>query len=131
MGWRIASVALGGSIGAIARYAIGQWAGGVDDGVLPWGTVLANMLGSLLLGLVFGLTERGAFSEGARLFLAVGLLGGFTTFSLFSYENLELLRSERFVALAVNALGQLVIGIGAASLGFLIARPVRREPINR
>ncbi|MEX2425171.1 MAG: fluoride efflux transporter CrcB [Thermomicrobiaceae bacterium] len=130
MGWQIASVGLGGAIGAVIRYALLQWLGGVDDGILPWGTVSANLLGSLLLGMVVGLFDRGALREPARLFLAVGLLGGFTTFSLFSYENLELLRDGRYLVLLVNAIGQTVLGLcGAAAGHFLIPR-LRHSRLN-
>lgn len=115
------SVAAGGAIGAVVRYVLLQWLGGVEDGVLPWGTIAANLAGSLFLGLVVGLTERGAFSEPVRLFLAVGMLGGFTTFSFYSYENLELLRDSRVIALMLNAGGQVVVGLLAAILGYLLA----------
>jgi fluoride exporter len=119
--WQVVSVALGGAIGSIARYLLLQWLGGVGDGVLPWGTLVANLVGSLMLGIVVGLFERGAFGEGVRLFLAVGLLGGLTTFSFFSYENLELLRDERYMALIVNAAGQVVIGVFAAAAGYKVS----------
>jgi fluoride exporter len=117
-------VGAGGAIGALGRYALLQWLGSVDDGSLPWGTLVANIAGSLLLGLVIGSFERGAFGTQARLFLAVGLFGSFTTFSFFSYENLELMRDARFVALAVNAGVQLVLGIAAAVIGFAISRRI-------
>jgi fluoride exporter len=121
---QILSVALGGALGAIGRYVLLQWLGGVEEGALPWGTFAANLMGSLLLGFIVGLTERGSFSETTRLFLAVGLLGGFTTFSFFSYENLELMRDDRFLALLINIAGQLVLGITAAVIGYLLSRRI-------
>jgi fluoride exporter len=127
----ILSVALGGALGAAGRYGILQLLGTVDDGGLPWGTFAANALGSLLLGAVVCFAARGAFSEGQRLFLAVGLLGGFTTFSFFSYENLELLRDDRFAALIANTLGQLVLGIALATTGFAAADRMHADSRRR
>jgi fluoride exporter len=111
-------VGAGGAIGAVGRYALLQWLGTVDDGYLPWGTVTANIAGSLLLGLVVGLAERQSIGRMARLFLAVGLFGGFTTFSFFSYENLELLRDNRFAALLVNITLQVTAGLLGAAIGY-------------
>jgi fluoride exporter len=127
MGWQLVSVGFGGALGAIGRYALLQWLGGVGDGVLPWGTFTANVLGSLLLGMVVGLVERGAFEERVRLFLAVGLLGGFTTFSFFSYENLELLRDDRHLALLTNAGVQVTLGLLAAILGYRATSSARSD----
>ena len=121
----VASVAAGGALGAIGRYLLLAWLGGVDDGFLPWGTVVANIAGALLLGIVVRLVERGAFGEGTRLFLAVGLLGGFTTFSFFTIENLDLLRDDRYLALTINAGGQLIVGTLAAIGGYWLAGLLR------
>lgn len=115
---QLVSIAVGGAIGSLGRYGLLTLLGGVDDGVLPWGTLSANIIGSLVLGFVLRLSERGAFSEGMRLFLAVGLLGGFTTFSFFSYENIELLRDDRFLTVVTNVLIQLAVGIAVATAGY-------------
>jgi CrcB protein len=86
-------VALGGAIGAVARYLIAvrlysQF--GLD---FPWGTFGVNVVGCFLLGIVVGLVEeRGAFSPDTRSFLTIGLLGGFTTYSAFTYETWQYLR---------------------------------------
>ncbi len=109
-------------MGAVGRYLVLLWLGGVDDGALPWGTFVANVAGSLVLGFVVGISERGALGAQIRLFLAVGLLGGFTTFSFFSYENLELLRGDRYLALLLNSGGQLVLGLIAAVAGYAASR---------
>jgi fluoride exporter len=127
MGWQLVSVGLGGAIGAIGRYVLLQWLGGVGDGVLPWGTFAANVLGSLLLGAVVGVVERGAFSEQLRLFLAVGLLGGFTTFSFFSYENLQLLRDDHYLPLLTNVGAQVILGLLATILGYRVAATARSQ----
>lgn len=121
LGLQLVLVGIGGAIGTLARYAVSQWLGGAEQGVLPWGTFAANLVGSLLLGLVVGYVDRDAMSNRVRLFLAVGVLGAFTTFSLFSYENLELLRDDRLIALIANASIQTGAGVGAAALGYLAA----------
>jgi fluoride exporter len=125
-GQQIFWVGLGGAVGAIGRHGLLVWLGTVDDGNLPWGTVAANLTGSLLLGMVIGVVDRGGLIRPLRLFLAIGLLGGFTTFSFFSYENLELLREERVLAFLTNAALQVVAGLLAAAAGYAITRrPIR------
>ena len=111
-------VGFGGALGSVARYGVLELFGGMGDGLLPWGTLTANLAGSLILGLVIGRLERRESMDAFRLFLTVGVLGGFTTFSFFSYENLELLREDRFVALLVNAGGQVALGLAAAAAGY-------------
>lgn len=118
---QLALVAAGGGLGAIGRYAVSEWLGGTGQGLLPWGTLVANLAGSFLMGIVVGYVDRKAISNRLRLFLAVGLLGSFTTFSLFSYENLELLRDGRMIALIANASVQTGAGVGAAAIGYLAA----------
>lgn len=117
-------VGAGGMIGAVTRYLLLQWLGGVDEGVLPWGTISANVLGSFLLGIVTGSYENGYAGDRTRLFVAVGLLGGFTTFSFFSYENFELLRADRYIPLLTNVALQLMSGLAGAVGGYLFV--VRR-----
>lgn len=77
-------VALGGAIGASARYLVGGWMGSWLGPDFPWGTFFVNVSGSFLIGVVFVLVEGGALPAGARPFLAVGILGGYTTFSRLS-----------------------------------------------
>ena len=85
-------VALGGALGASGRYLLGQGASRVFGAGFPIGTLSANIIGSALMGVLFGyLSSRGSDSDTMRLFLGVGLLGGFTTFSAFSLESLSLI----------------------------------------
>ncbi len=80
----VLAVALGGALGTLLRYGAGLLVHA------PYGTLLVNILGSALMGLLMAKFSAGAISEPARLFLAVGVLGGFTTFSAFSYDVLQL-----------------------------------------
>jgi fluoride exporter len=95
-----ALVMIGGALGAAARYQLGGWATRAFGSAFPWGTLLVNLMGGFLIGLLFAR----AGGEPARLLLGVGLLGGFTTFSAFSLETIQLLeRGTNVSALAYVA----------------------------
>jgi CrcB protein len=79
------------ALGAVIRYLLGTWIAARVSPDFPWSTLLINVSGSFLIGVTLGLASEGQLSAEARLFLAVGVLGGNTTFSTFSYESLELL----------------------------------------
>ncbi len=116
-------VGCGGFIGAVGRYAVSEWLqGGNGPGGLPWGTIAVNLLGCLLIGLVAGLIEaRDSFNPELRMFVVVGLLGGFTTFSTFGYEAFAMLRDAAYLR-AVFYMGlQLVAGLALVALGFAAA----------
>jgi CrcB protein len=87
----LAAVAVGGTLGCVARYGLGGW---LTRGDFPWGTVAVNLLGSFALGfLVFSDLERGWLGPEQRMFLTVGFLGGFTTMSSFAVEFVDLAAS--------------------------------------
>ncbi len=114
-------VAIGGAIGAAARYLAGLWIAARFGADFPWGTFFVNVTGSFLIGIVLVLVERGTLPGEARLFLAVGILGGYTTFSSFSYETLQLLSGDIRPVL-LNAFGQLFVGLLVVYLGVVFAR---------
>ena len=114
-------VALGGALGTVARYVVAVAAVPIS-GSLPWGTVLINVAGSFLIGLVGTLTlahGRYPVPEGARLFVMVGFCGGFTTFSSFSLQTLELLRAGALGRAAVNIAASVLLCLAAVALGHL------------
>ena len=115
-------VAIGGAVGAATRYLAGLWIAARLGASFPWGTFFVNVTGSFLIGIVLVLVERGTLPAEARLFLAVGILGGYTTFSSFSYETLQLLNGGDVVPVLFNTLGQLLIGLLAVYLGVVFAR---------
>lgn len=125
---RILLIGIGGFSGSVARYLL---SGAVQtlmrNEVFPYGTLLVNVLGCLLVGALSHLAEsRGAFTADTRAFLVIGCLGGFTTFSAFSNETMNLVRDgERWLASA-NVLAQIACGLGAVWAGrataFLIWR---------
>jgi len=120
MAVRLLVVALGGAMGAVARYLISGWVASAARGSsFPWGTLVVNVAGALLLGLVMGATATGRLmvAPELRLLVAVGVLGAFTTFSTLSYEILEALRVGS-VGVALANLGlSLAVGLGACWIG--------------
>lgn len=116
-------VAAGGAIGAAARYLAGLWIVARLGAGFPWGTFFVNITGSFLIGIILVLVEGGTLPAGARLFLAVGVLGGYTTFSSFSYETLQLLAGGGSVGpVLFNTFGQLLAGLLAVYLGVVCGR---------
>jgi len=116
-------IAAGAVLGANARYFVGQWAARMLGTGFPSGTLIVNIAGSFLLGLLVILTtERIAISTEVRLMLTVGFLGAFTTFSSFSVETLFLLRNGNLGLALVNVLANNASGLLAAYAGMLFAR---------
>lgn len=111
-----------GAIGAAARYLLGGFVQARLGPGFPWGTFFVNATGPFLIGIVLVLVERGTLPSEARSFLAVGVLGGYTTFSTFSYETLRLLAAGDVRGVLLNALGQLPVGLLAVYLGVVLAR---------
>jgi CrcB protein len=96
-------VAAFGALGCLARYFLSGWAYGLLGVSLPYGTLAVNVLGSFLIGLIMEFGLRGALlSPDLRVGLAVGFLGGFTTFSSFSYETFRLLESGQLLQASIN-----------------------------
>jgi CrcB protein len=121
----ILAIGVGGALGAIARYALGGAVHRIIPGFFPYGTFVVNVLGCLLFGVIVGLAEsRFVVGPTARAFLLVGVLGGFTTFSSYTFESFELLRSGQVVLATANILGQIVLGLLALWAGFAVGRAV-------
>lgn len=120
-------VGAGGFIGANARYALGLWIAGRVGLSFPWHTLLINVTGSLLIGVILILmTERLAMDPAWRLFLVVGFLGGYTTFSSYSFEAISLLEHGQWGSALAYALGSNGLCLGATALGMLLGRAIGR-----
>lgn len=118
-----AYVALGGALGACARYAVALLAGHWLGLQFPFGTLLVNIAGSLAMGLLIGAAASGwQISQEARLFVAVGLLGAFTTFSTFSLDVATLYRRGELGLTALYLALSVVLSIGALFAGLALAR---------
>ena len=115
-------VALGGAIGASARYLVGAFVANRFGPDFPWGTFIVNVSGSFLIGVILSLVGGGLLPAGARPFLAVGVMGGYTTFSTYSHETLQLMQGGEFGAATFNILGQVVAGLAAVYLGVVLGR---------
>ena len=115
------TVGLSGFFGAGLRFAIGTWIHRAwPVAAFPWGTLAVNVLGCLLIGFIAG--WRQPLEPGLRLFLMVGLLGGFTTFSAFALETLSLTHQDQHALAFANVAVKLLLGLGAAWAGFELGR---------
>ena len=117
-------VGVGGAIGAVARFGVHSWAQRSIES-FPLGTLLVNVVGCLILGaLMFLVEERPDLSPTLRMFLGVGLLGSFTTFSTFGVETLDLLREREHLWALLSVGGNLFVGLAAAASGRFLAKTV-------
>ncbi|UCD11385.1 MAG: fluoride efflux transporter CrcB [Nitrospinaceae bacterium] len=110
-------IGAGGFVGALLRYYISGW---IQSGAItfPFGTLGVNFIGSLALSLIMYASEyKGWFSEEARVFLTIGLLGSFTTMSTFSYESIKLLEDREMLLFGLNVAGTLVLTFLAIYIG--------------
>lgn len=119
-----ALVFLGGGAGACARYFIGEWVAARTREGFPWGTWLVNVSGSLLIGLVIGALGKPGTSPEARLLLAAGLCGGYTTFSAFSLETVRLLQQRQMGVVAAYVGSSIAVCALACWIGLTLAKSV-------
>ena len=112
-------VALGGALGSAARFVVSRLVQEHVSTPFPLPTMAVNIVGCLLIGLVYGFAARHeGLGDGMKLFLTVGFCGGFTTFSTFTNESLLMLRTGQLLPLALYAGGSLALGLYAAALGY-------------
>ncbi|MTE28285.1 MULTISPECIES: fluoride efflux transporter CrcB [Winogradskyella] len=115
-------VFVGGGFGSVLRYVIGKWLN-TSDGGFPYGTFTANIVGSLLIGIILGLAAKNnSLTESQTLLLATGFCGGFTTFSTFAYENQAFLKSGDFTSFAIYTIASFVVGFLAVFLGLYFVK---------
>src|SRR5690554_1289691 len=118
----LALIFMGGGLGSILRYLLAKFLNSHETGV-PYGTLLVNILGSLLLGIVLGWAlKNNTLSSATVLFLATGFCGGFTTFSTFAYENHLFLKNGDILSFAVYSIGSMVLGFAVVFLGLWLGK---------
>jgi CrcB protein len=121
---RLLIVAIGGALGSAARYLLSGLVQHHTTPYFPTGTFAVNVLGCFAVGLAVGLASMSLVTPNARLFVVVGICGGFTTFSAFGYETLALVQDNEFWQAGVNAGGQLVLGLVAVWAGMALVRVI-------
>ena len=117
-------VGLGGAIGSVARHLISSSIQRGSHSGFPWGTHVVNSTGSFVIGIVFAFFDGQQFGDTVLSFFVAGLLGGYTTFSTFSVENMKMLENQRYGWFLQNAIGQIVVGLGVAMLGYALGSAV-------
>ena len=119
----VLAVALGGALGSVARYLlVGQMARWLGP-AFPWGTLVVNVVGGLVIGLLAeAMALKWPVSPETRLFLITGVLGGFTTFSAFSLEAVALVERGAFGAALAYVAASVVLSVGAVLVGFALVR---------
>ena len=115
-------VFVGGGFGSVLRFIIGKYLNSAEDGI-PYGTFLANILGSLIIGIILGYAlKNDTLSSSQTVLLATGFCGGFTTFATFAYENHVFLKSGDFMSFALYTIASFVIGFLAVFLGLYLTK---------
>ncbi len=115
-------IGFGGAIGAVGRYLLQGLVYQFTGATFPYGTLVVNILGCFLIGLIMELSaDRFLIDAQLRVFITIGVLGGFTTFSSFGYETFALLRDGELVRASFNVIGSVMAGLAAVWLGFVTA----------
>jgi fluoride exporter len=118
-------VGTGGFIGSVMRYLVQFYVEKGMSSTFPMGTLIANIVGSFIIGMVFALVEKGnLMSSEWRIFLTVGICGGFTTFSAFAYNNFIMIKEHSYGQLLFNLGGNIFLGILAIYLGIVLIRAI-------
>ena len=116
-------IGLGGGIGSVFRYLAGLYVNKYWPASFPWGTFVVNITGCFLIGLFMGLSERAqGLDPDWRFLFVVGFCGGFTTFSAFSMESLNLLQHHQAMVAFLYAAASMVVGLSATMVGFFLMR---------
>ncbi len=115
-------IGLGGAIGTLLRYIMGGLDYRFSNGVFPISTFVVNVTGSLAIGFLWGIVDRFNFSPNVRMFVFIGILGGYTTFSTFSLETFNLMRDGEYRIAAMNVALSVVFSIGAVFAGYIASK---------
>ena len=120
--YKILLIGSGGAIGALLRYGVAGVVSRHIGGTFPWGTLSVNSIGALLIGLLWGIFEQFQFSDSLRVFLFIGILGAFTTFSTFCLESVNLIKNGEIKYALAYIFSSNILGILFVIFGFFISR---------
>jgi CrcB protein len=120
--YKILLLLAGGGFGTVARYLISSYTHKIYLGAFPLGTLVVNMLGSFVIGLLWGMFESENMSQGLRVFLFIGILGGFTTFSSYALESYHLFKDGEIRMALINVMANNVFSIAMVLIGLLASR---------
>ncbi len=121
---RLVLLLSGGALGTLARYGLSGLTHRVFGGTFPLGTLVVNLVGSFVIGLLWGFWETNTLPASFRSFVFIGILGGFTTFSTAMLETMNLFRDGETKLALINILANNVLGIALVFLGFMLAKEV-------
>lgn len=117
-------IGLGSFIGGVGRYYLTILLQNRFITSIPYGTLAVNVIGCFLIGMIYGLSERVTLNGEWQLFLTTGILGGFTTFSSFSYETISLFRDQQYGYALLNIGISILLGLAATMVGIIIAKSI-------
>lgn len=119
---KIILLVTGGAVGTLARYGLSGLTHTIFGGTFPYGTLAVNLAGSFLIGLLWGFVEVGNINSSMRTFIFIGILGGFTTFSSYALETLNLVRDGESKMALANIMATNILGLILVFLGFIAAK---------
>jgi CrcB protein len=122
--YKILALIIGGASGTLLRYLISSHSMRLIAGAFPWGTLIVNLLGSFLIGFCFGIFEKGHLNSNIKLFLFVGLFGGFTTFSSYALESLNLIKTGNVKYAVTYIIASNILGLILVFLGYILAKVI-------
>lgn len=117
-------VGTGGFIGTVMRYLLQVFIENKLLSTFPMATMIANIIGSFIIGVVFALAEKSLMNSDWRIFMSVGICGGFTTFSAFAFNNFNMIKEHTWNQLFLNIGGTMILGILAVYLGIILVREI-------
>lgn len=121
---KLLTVAFGGSIGAVLRFLVYELIDSKYHSDFPWATLTVNLLGALVIGFLWGYFARVYISPGTRLLIFVGILGSFTTFSTFAFDNFSLIKDGDYIYMVSYLLATNILGISLAIGGYLLSKSI-------
>jgi len=124
--YKIILLVAGGGIGTVARFVVADYTHKYYLGNFPLGTLMVNMIGSFIIGLLWGLFDMQNISHGVRAFLFIGILGGFTTFSAYAIESYHMFKDGDVKLAMLNVLSNNVLSIGMVVIGLMLSSQLHK-----